>query len=720
LNVLARLGYLLYRRRNLVAVVALLFTVLAGAWGAAVQSKMSVSRDDFDAPRTESVLAQEELQRVSGASPEPDFVALVRDPHGITSPEGQATVKKVVDIVSSHAAVARVAAPVGTPDSSRTPVSADGNTALVAAFFKPTDGTTAQKDAEEIKASLAGVEGVQVGGPLLVYKQLNDQVKKDSTLAELVAFPVLFLLTFIFFRGVVAAALPLLVAAVSVVGTLAVLRTVVEFTSLSIFAVNLVTALGLGLAIDYSLFIVNRYREELAVGGSPDAVLARTMASAGRTVAFSSATVALAFIALLVFPQQTIRSMGIGGVGVAILSGVVALTVLPVVLAMLGSRVNSLAPKRFQRAAHRSAQPDESGGWYRLASFVMRRAVPVAIATATVLIVIGIPALGIKFGRPDARVLPADASARQVTEQINDTFGANASAPIVVAVHGPQDAAAQVQSLADSVRSLPGVAQVQPPQQVAPGLWQLNVISRGDAVSSDAKAAVRALRAMSVSPLQLTVGGEPARYIDQQTSIGHRLPLALTLLVGTALVVLLVMTGSVVLPIKALLMNLLTLSATFGVLVLVFQKGYLEGPLGFTSSGALEPETMVLLFIVAFALTTDYGVFLIARIKEARDSGMPNTAAVAHGLERTGRIVSAAALLMCVALGSLMISKIEYIKELGLGAAFAVAVDAIVLRPFLVPALMKLLGRWNWAPSKPRAAAPPQQQRVAVETSSGS
>ncbi|WP_131746715.1 MMPL family transporter [Frankia sp. Cppng1_Ct_nod] len=709
---LANLGYFLHRRRNLVGAISLGFVILAGAWGGNVQSKMSIARDSFDAPHAESVVAQKELQRVGGASPEPDFVALVRNPRGIASSDGNAQVKRVVDVIASQSAVARLAAPFGTPNSLRTPVSADGHVTYVAAFFRPIDDTTAQTDAKQIKKSLAAIQGVEAGGPLLVYSQLNDQVKHDATLSELVAFPVLFILSFIFFRGMVAAAMPLVIAAVSVVGTFAVLRTVVEFTSLSVFAVNLVTALGLGLAIDYSLFIVNRYREELAAGGPPDSVLARTLASAGRTVAFSSLTVTLAFLALLVFPQQSIRSMGVGGLAVAAISGIASLIVLPALLAKLGERVNSFAPAQLQRAARRSAQPDESGPWYRLASFVMRRAAAVAVATALLLIAIGLPALGAKFGRPDATVLPAGASARQVSEQINTAFGANASAPIVVAVHAPPDASAQVLSLAGSVRGLPGVVAVQPPQQVGPGLWQLNVTSRGDAVSSSAQTAVRSLRSISVPPLQLKVSGEPARYVDQQTSIGHKLPAALTLLVVTSLVALLFMTGSVVLPIKALVMNLLTLSAMFGVLVLVFQDGHFQGVLDFTSSGVLEPETMVLLFVVAFALTTDYGVFLLSRIKEARDTGMSNTEAVAHGLERTGRIVSAAALLMSVALGTLVISKIEYIKELGLGAAFAIAIDALVVRPLLVPALMKLLGRWNWwAPPRLRAIG----QRVAVE-----
>jgi RND superfamily putative drug exporter len=693
--VLENLGYTLHRRRKLVGILALLFVLVAGAWGAKAQSKMTVARDDFDAPHSESVIAQHELQRVSKASPEPDFVAFVRNAQGISSAAGRAQVQRVIGIVRAQPEVARVASPFGTSVAQRTPVSKDGKATLVAAYFKQIDGTKAQTDAKDLKKQLDQVQGVQSGGPLLVYAQINDQVKHDAQAAEMLAFPLLFILSFIFFRGAIAAMLPLVIAIVSIIGTLAVLRTIILFTSVSVFATNLVTALGLGLAIDYSLFIVNRYREELATGGPRDAALARTMASAGRTVAFSSATVALAFIGMMVFQQESMRSMGYAGIAVAAISGLAALIVLPVVLDKLGDRVNAFAPARLQRATARSAQPDEQGRWYRLSGFVMRRAVAVAVTTAVILVGLGIPALGVHFGRPDANALPASASARQVSAEINQTFGANASAPIVVAVSGPQSAGSQVAALAGRVGKLPGVAAVQPPQQVGPGLWQLNVTSRGDAVSSQAQTAVHELRGLSVSPLQLQVSGEPARYIDQKTTIGHRLPIALIILLGTAFVVILVMTNSLILPAKAVLMTLLTLSATFGVLVLVLQDGHGHSLIN-SSVGPLEPESSMLLFVVAFALTTDYGVFLLGRIKEARDSGMSNTAAVAHGLERTGRIVTVAALLMCVALGSLMTSKITYVKELGLGSAFAVAVDAAVVRPFLVPALMKLLGGWNW------------------------
>jgi len=677
---LAKLAYRIHHRRKLVGAVSLAFVLVAGAWAANVQSKMSVARGDFDSPHTQSVLAQQELQRVSGASPEPDFVALIRDPRGIATPAGRAQVDRVAAIVSSHRVVARIATPFARVSPLRTPISRDGNVTFVAAYFKSIDGTVAQKDAN---------------------------------LAELLGIPVLFLLTFLFFRGGVAAALPLVIAGVSIVGTLAVLRTITEFTRVSFFAVNLVTALGTALAIDYSLFIVNRYREELAAGGERKEVLARTLSSAGRTVAFSSGIVTLACLSLLVFPQQTIRSMGAGGLVVAAISGIAALTVLPAVLDTLGDRVNSMAPARLQRAARRSAKPDESGPWYRLAAFVMRRPVLVALTAGALLLALGTPTLRVAFGRPDARVLPAHASARRVSDEMNAVFGANASAPIFVAVHAPPNATPQVLSLARSARRLPGVEAVQQPLRVAPGLWQLNVISRGDAVSSAAQSAVRGLRSMSSPVLQLKVGGEPARYIDQQASIGQKLPTALTILVGTSLVMLLLMTGSVVLPIKALVMNLLTLSATCGVLVWVFQDGHLQKALGFTSGGSLEPETMVLLFFLAYALATDYGVFLLTRIKEAWDGGMSNSDAVAHGLERTGRIVTAAALLMCVALGTLMVSRIEYIKELGLGAACAILVDAMIVRPFLVPSLMKLLGRWNWwGPPRLRAVG----ERVAIET----
>jgi RND superfamily putative drug exporter len=394
--------------------------------------------------------------------------------------------------------------------------------------------------------------------------------------------------------------------------------------------------------------------------------------------------VAAAFASLLVFPLPFLRSMAIGGMIVAPLAGLVGLTLLPALFALLGLRVNALAPRRWQRAAERAARPEEHGGWYRFAHWVMHRAPWVAAASASLLIVLGLPFLGVRFVGVDATVLPTSSSARQVDDLLRTRFAGGLDAPLHLALRSP--------AVVASIRRLPSVARVTRPERVAPRLWSVDVAPRGDAMSSGTKALVRSLRRLP----GVAVAGRTAWYLDTAATLSRRLPYALALLAATTFALLFVVTGSVVLPLKALVMNLLGLSAAFGILVVVFQDGRLEGLLDYRSQGALELTQPILLFAIAFGLATDYGVFLFSRIREAHDAGLPNREAVALGLERTGRVITAAALLFCVAVGAFATSGILIVKELGLGIALAVAIDAFVVRTLLVPSLMALLGDWNW------------------------
>jgi RND superfamily putative drug exporter len=369
--------------------------------------------------------------------------------------------------------------------------------------------------------------------------------------------------------------------------------------------------------------------------------------------------------------------------------------VLPAVLYMLGDRVNALAPKRLRRAAERDSRPAEHGAWYRLSRFVMRRPGRIAAATATVLIVMGIPFLGIKFTDVDASVLPRDHSARVVDDAIKKEFPSDVTSPIGVVV-ARRDAA----EFARRARSLDNVKAIVPPRELDGTTSVVDVISAAPPLSGDTKQLVRDLRDV---PVDSGVRGQAASFIDLQESLRSHMPIALAIVVLATLVVLFLMTGSLILPLKSLLMNVLTLSAAFGLLVLIFQDGRFEGFLDYTSQGALEQTQPILLFAVAFGLSTDYGVFLLSRIKEARDNGVPDSEAVAVGLERTGRIVTAAALLFTVAIGAFATSQIIFIKEVGLGTALAVLIDATLIRALLVPALMELLGKWNWWAPKPMA-----------------
>jgi uncharacterized membrane protein YdfJ with MMPL/SSD domain len=688
---LSALANLATRRGRTVVIAAVIGALVAGALGAGVASRLDpYGADD---PSTESVQADNRLD--DAGFQDLGIIALVSGVD-VSSPATKHRVESLASEISQDPAVGRITDYYDT--GSRAFVSRDGKSTYLSVALKPTDDKARQDAAKRIAARLDGTPGVTLGGPALAQEQVNKQVESDLRHAELLAFPLLFLLSLLFFRSLVAALLPPLVGGLAIVGTFFMLRVASEFTSVSIFALNLVTGLGLGLAIDYSLFMVSRYREEIARSGPGAEAMRRTMATSGRTILFSSLTVAAALASLLIFPQRFLYSMGIGGSLVALIAASLALVVLPAILALLGPRVNSLAPAFLQRRAEREAGPAESGFWYRLSRLVMRRPAPIAVASAALLIALGIPFLGIKFTSVDATVLPTSASARQVDTALKTGFPPHRDSPIQLAVAGANGA--DLQGLIARVRKIPGVATVGPPQRLAGGVSEIDVISTSDPLTDQSQDTVRDLRDMPTGSASVLITGFTAHHIDTQSSLADHLPLALAIVAGATFVVLFLFTGSVVLPIKALVMNVLTLSATFGILVLIFQDGHLEGLLGYTSQGALETTQPLLLFAVAFGLSTDYGVFLLSRIKEARDGGADDSHAVAIGLERTGRIVTAAALLFSVAIGAFVTSEIIFIKELGLGTALAVLIDASIVRALLVPSLMELLGRWNWwAPS---------------------
>jgi RND superfamily putative drug exporter len=420
-----------------------------------------------------------------------------------------------------------------------------------------------------------------------------------------------------------------------------------------------------------------------------------TMRTAGRTVLFSSLTVAAALASLIVFPQRFLYSMGIGGSLVALFAAAVALVILPAVLSILGPRVNALSPRFLQRRAERDATQTHEGFWYRLSRFVMRRPIPIATISAAALIALGIPFLGIKFTSVDAQVLPESASARQVDDVMRSEFPPFRDSPIQLAIEGGAPKA--VDRFVSEVKRDPAIAEVQQPQRLEDGVTEVNAISESSFISEASKSTVNRIRDLPDPPgATVLVTGSTAHFVDFQSSLEEHAPIALAIVVGTTLVILFLMTGSVILPVKSLVMNVLNLSAVFGILVLLFQDGNLEGVLDYTSQGALEQTMPILLFAVAFGLSTDYAVFLLSRIKEARDHGASDSESVAIGLERTGRIVTAAALLFSIAIGAFATSQIIFIKENGIGTALAVLIDASIIRALLVPSLMELLGKWNW------------------------
>jgi RND superfamily putative drug exporter len=563
---------------------------------------------------------------------------------------------------------------------------------MLSGFLTSSDVDVAAKAAEEATQSLRSPDlTVKVGGYAASFNEVTDTIRTDLIRAELIAFPVLALLLLFVFRGVVAASIPLLVGMVSIGGTFLVLRVMSSFVDTSVFALNVATAIGLGLAVDYGLLLVTRYREELERHGPTREAHRRLVESAGRTVVFSGLTVAAAMAALVILPQRFLYSTGAGGALVSIFAAFGALLLVPALLALLGERINALSLRRSP------AISAESGGWYRLASAVMRRPVSVALGSAAVMLLLAVPILGADLTIGGADSVPPDKPSRQVTETMTRDYPSGLVLPVSVTVDGTATNA-QLRRLERRIAAVDGIAAPSRFRRVATDLAQANFRLRGeadDALDGRFQEAVRAIREMA-APAPLLVSGFTAEFLDLKTSLVRDLPAVIGLIVLTTFVLLFLLTGSVVLPLKTLLMNVLTLAATLGVIVAAFQWGFLDGVLGYSGPAAVETSTVVLMFAVIFGLATDYAVLVLARIKELHDAGLPNEEAVAVGIARTARVITAAALCIAAVFLAFTTSSIFFMKQAGLGYAAAVMIDVTIVRALLVPALMRLFGDWNW------------------------
>lgn len=653
------------RRLGLVALAT--FLVVAVIGGAAPGS-FDVSRAFVD-PGSDSTHARDQIEAASGQTAEPAVVALVH------APPHSAKVARVVKALETEPGVGRVTRPVpGSPLVSR-----DGRKSIVTATI-----TSAASESDVAEALQEHAEpGVELGGNAVAQTQVSEQATTDLATAELIAFPLLALLTFLFFRGI-AALLPLAVGATTVLGAFAVLRAVNEALAISPFALNLVIGMGLGLAVDYSLLSVSRFREEMGRGVDPPQALVATLRNAGHTVLFSAVTVAAALACLCVFPQRFLVSMGIGGMVVALVAAAATFLVLPPLLILMAPRLGKVTPK-----------PEGTGRWYGLARWVMRRPAVVAIGAAAIMFLLASPTLGLNWTGVDATSLPQDQSARTVFETQQREFPDADANPVFVAVDAPRGAGAQVASYARQLGEVAGVEGAGKPAYLGDGVWRVEVGVPGAPSSDAAQGIVTDLRALP-APFPALVGGSAAELKDSQAAVTDSVGIAIVLLVLLTCTALWLMTGSVVLPIKALMMNFLTLAAATGIVVFVFQEGNLAGLFGTEAQGGIEQTDYLVMAAIVFGLSTDYGVFLLTRIKESRDRGASDDEAIAAGLEHTGAIVSAAAVLLAIALGAFVTSGMVFLKELGLGAGMAVLLDAFVIRALLVPSLMKLLGGANW------------------------
>jgi putative drug exporter of the RND superfamily len=609
-------------------------------------------------------------------------------------------------------------------------ISKDGKTGLIVAGI--TGGESeAQKHAKELTDRLVhdrdGVT-VRAGGEAMTYVQINGQSEKDLLTMEAIAIPLSFLVLVWVFGGLVAAALPLAVGGFAILGSMAVLRAITLLTDVSIFALNLTVAMGLALAIDYTLLIISRYRDELADGADRERALVRTMATAGRTVLFSAMTVALSMVAMVLFPMYFLKSFAYAGIAVVAFAAVAAIVVAPAAIALLGDRLDSLDVRRLGRRIlgrpEPVRKPVEQTFWYRSTKVVMRRAIPIGVAIVALLLVLGAPFLGIKWGFPDDRVLPQSLSARQVGDALRTDFAVDSARNVTVVIPDTAGIApAELDRYASALSQVPDVSSVSAPggtfagaRPVGPpsastgvkdGSAFLTVASTAPLFTSASETQLDRLRAVDTpagKPVQLT--GVAQINHDSSEAITSRLPMVLGIIAAITFVLLFLLTGSLVLPLKALVLNVLSLTAAFGALVWIFQDGHL-GALGTTPTGTLVANMPVLLFCIAFGLSMDYEVFLVSRIREfwlkSGKTRADNDESVALGLARTGRVVTAAALLMSISFAALIAAEVAFMRMFGVGLTLAVLADATLVRMMLVPAFMHVLGRWNWWAPKPLA-----------------
>lgn len=688
---------LAHRPRRTLLAAAVLFGV-AAVLGTPVTKTLGSSSKDYQDPASQYERANAAIAAATQQSPFYNAAVILRAARSLESDAAAMDATRLIaKLLATRPGFQRVLDYPATRSASL--LSRDRHeTVVLAAFATASEAASAVTHVHRtlsrptMRARLAGVS-MRFGGEGLTSDELNERTASDLTRAELLAFPFLLALSFWFFRGLVAALLPLLVGGLAILLTFLGLRVVDQFAPVSVFALNLVSGMGLGLGIDYSLFVLYRYREELACGASAGDAIGRMLQTVGRTVLFSGLTVAAAMTSLLVFPMRFLYSMGIGGAIVVLCDCAVALLLLPALLVALGPRINALSPAWLQRRAARSTSPTEDGGWWRLAHGVVHRPVPVALSGALVLLVAALPALHVRFTSPSANLLPTSAESRQVEEALARDFAVNVGEATEIVLPGTLASARRLATVTS--RAAGKLASVSQPARLGKGVWRIVLLPKGSPFTPAQQDLLKRLRQLG-GPYGALIGGATAFFVDQRDAIASHIPLALMILVPLTAGFLFLMTGSVAIPVKALLMNVLSVSVAVGLQVLVFQDGHLSGLLGFTPIGGLEESSLVLMLVLAFALATDYEVFVLARIKEAHDDGLENRAAIALGVERTGRIVTAAALLFCVAIGTLVTSDLFFTKQMGLGAALAVAVDASIVRALLVPALMALMGDWNW------------------------
>jgi len=725
LQVIARLA--LRSPRRVVALAALL-TVITAVFGIPVAAHLSAG--GFQDPGSESARAAQMLSEKFQQSDQ-QLLFTVSHPAGAQSAAASTVGTDIVTLLDASPNVLGVTSPWTSPPAAAAELlSTDGTTGLIMATMSGGENKAQDYAADLAKQVVGDRDGVTVkaGGSSMIMKQINEQTMHDLIRMEVIAVPLSAVVLVWVFGGLAAAMLPLLVGVMAVLGAMSVLRLLTGFTEVSIFALNITTALGLALAIDYTLLIVSRYRDEISGGATPADALARTMSTAGRTVLFSAVTVALSLSALLLFPMYFLKSFAYSGVATVAFAAAAAVIVTPAAIVLLGDRLNALDLRRWLRRVlgrpEPVAKPVEQIFWYRSTKAVMRRSVPIGAAIVALLVLLGTPFLRIEFGSPDDRVLPKSASAHQVGDQLREGFSSNLNNGLTVVIPDVQDATeSELDRYAADLSRVPDVTLVSAPggtfvagnktgppsapTAVAEGSAFLSIRSTAPLFSQASTVQLDRLHAVpEPAGRDALIAGGAQMNRDIVSAVTSRIPLVLGLICVITFVLLFLLTGSLVLPLKAIVLNVLSLSAAFGALVWVFQEGHL-GALGTTPTGTMEANIPVLMFCVAFGLSMDYEVFLLARIREfwLKSGGTRADAdeAVALGLARTGRVVTAAALIMAIAFAALIAAQVSFMRIFGLGLTLAVIVDATLVRMALLPAFMQVMGKRNWWAPRPLA-----------------
>jgi putative drug exporter of the RND superfamily len=718
---LEAMGRLALRAPRWIVAIALLVMLGAAVFGVPVVKQLSAG--GFADPTSESAHAARILSEKFDRGDMPMIISVTADA-GADSHAAREVASEIVDGLKRSPGVAAVESAWTVPSpAAQTLISKDGKTGLIVAGI--TGGESgAQQHAKELAAALPhdrdGVH-VRAGGEAMAYTQVNAQIEKDLLLMESIAMPLSFVVLVWVFGGVLAAALPLAVSGFAIMGSMAALRGVTYFTDVSIFALNLTLTLGLALAIDYTLLIISRYRDELAQGADRDQALIRTMATAGRTVLFSAVTVGLSMSAMLLFPMYFLKSFAYAGISTVAFAAAAAVIVAPAAIVLLGDRLDAWDVRGPLRRLLRRAEPGprsvEQNFWYRSTKFVIRHWLPVGFAVTALLLVLGAPFLGIKWGFPDDRVLPESATARQVGDQLRRDFAFDAATNVTVVIPdtagvtpdelvryaGELSRVSDVRTVSSPVGAFTGGALVgrpTAPTGLANGSAFLTVASDAPLFTQASETQLDQLRAVAgPGGRQVLLGGTAQTNRDSSAAVSGRIPTVLGVIAVIMFVLLFLLTGSVVLPVKAVLLNLLSLTATFGALVWIFQDGHL-GALGTTATGTLTANMPVLLFCIAFGLSMDYEVFVVSRIREywlrSGRTAADNDESVALGLAGTGRVVTAAAVIMSISFAALSAAHVSFMRMFGVGLTLAVLMDATLVRTLLVPSFMHPLGRWNW------------------------